>query len=166
MSLVELATMQSRVSSRADEALRAALAMARPGRVRAVFAAALLLAGTVCAPAADADARQELEELKKRNATLEELVRQQQAVIETLNRRVTAIEQAGAKRPEEDEPVVQVPARTKFHANLVEGDVPAGTHQLEAWDERLPAEVKPVPVPESGTVTVDFVLSVKNLPKI
>lgn len=43
--------------------------------------------------------------------------------------------------------------------------VPPGTYQLKAWYERLPAEVKEVTVPESGEVKVDFVLTVKGLPK-
>ena len=45
-------------------------------------------------------------------------------------------------------------------------NVPAGTYQLKAWYERLPAEIKQVTVPEAGEVKMDFVLSVKNLPKI
>jgi len=45
-------------------------------------------------------------------------------------------------------------------------NVPPGTYKLKAWYERLPADIKEVAVPESGEVKVDFVLTVKNLPKI
>ena len=45
-------------------------------------------------------------------------------------------------------------------------NVPPGTYKLKAWYERLPAEVKEVAVPESGEVRMDFVLTVKGLPKI
>jgi plastocyanin len=45
-------------------------------------------------------------------------------------------------------------------------NVPPGKYQLKAWYQRLPADVKEVTVPESGEVKVDFVLTVKNLPKI
>lgn len=45
-------------------------------------------------------------------------------------------------------------------------NVPAGTYKLKAWYERLPAEIKEITVPESGDVKMDFVLTVKNLPKI
>ena len=45
-------------------------------------------------------------------------------------------------------------------------NVPPGTYKLKAWYERLPADVKDVTVPESGEVKMDFVLTVKNLPKI
>lgn len=45
-------------------------------------------------------------------------------------------------------------------------NVPAGTYKLKAWYERLPAEIKEITVPESGEVKIDFVLTVKNLPKI
>ncbi len=44
-------------------------------------------------------------------------------------------------------------------------NVPPGTYKLKAWYERLPAEVKEVIVPETGEVKVDFVLTVKGLPK-
>ncbi len=45
-------------------------------------------------------------------------------------------------------------------------NVPAGTYKLKAWHERLPSDRKIIIVPESGNVTVDFTLGVKNLPKI
>ncbi|MBI3876643.1 MAG: carboxypeptidase regulatory-like domain-containing protein [Verrucomicrobia bacterium] len=45
-------------------------------------------------------------------------------------------------------------------------NVPPGTYKLKAWYERLPAEVKEITVPESGEVKMDFVLTVKGLPKI
>ena len=45
-------------------------------------------------------------------------------------------------------------------------NVPPGNYKLKAWYQRLPADVKEVTVPESGEVKVDFVLTVKNLPKI
>ena len=34
--------------------------------------------------------------------------------------------------------------------------VPAGRHRLRCWHERFPAQERTVPVPESGSVTVDF----------
>src|ERR1041385_6226079 len=67
--------------------------------VTAPSLAAALLFAAAAAWAAEAPPPGTLEELRKRNATLEELVRQQQALIESLNRRVTALEQAGAKPP-------------------------------------------------------------------
>lgn len=43
--------------------------------------------------------------------------------------------------------------------------VPPGTYKLRAWHERLPASVKEITVPESGEVSADFVLGVKDLPQ-
>lgn len=45
-------------------------------------------------------------------------------------------------------------------------NVPAGTYKLKAWHERLPADTREITVPADGTVNADFVLTVKNLPKI
>lgn len=45
-------------------------------------------------------------------------------------------------------------------------DVPAGHYRVKAWHERLPAQVREVDVGTNGAVTLDFVLSVKGLPKI
>ena len=50
----------------------------------AVLLVVTLLATAVCTAAADPDSRPELDDLQKRNASLEELVRQQQAVIAKL----------------------------------------------------------------------------------
>ena len=44
--------------------------------------------------------------------------------------------------------------------------VPAGTYRLKAWHERVPSQVKEVVVPENGEIKVEFVLGVRNLPKI
>jgi plastocyanin len=44
-------------------------------------------------------------------------------------------------------------------------EVPAGTYKLKAWHERVPGQVKEVVVPESGEVSIDFVLGVGELPK-
>lgn len=44
-------------------------------------------------------------------------------------------------------------------------NVPAGTYQLKAWHERLPAQVRPITVSKDGEVRADFTLSVTNLPK-
>jgi plastocyanin len=44
-------------------------------------------------------------------------------------------------------------------------NVPPGTYKLKAWHERLPAGEKEITVPTNGTVKVDFVLGIKNLPK-
>lgn len=53
-----------------------------------------------------------MEALQKRNATLEELVRQQQSVIENLNRRVSVIEETEAKRVDQNKsPVETAPAK-------------------------------------------------------
>ena len=73
----------------------------------AVCVLAMLLASAICTPAEDADARRAMEGLQKRNATLEELVRQQQSVIDGLNRRVTAIEQTGGKQSDNDDSTVK-----------------------------------------------------------
>ncbi len=62
-------------------------------------AAGLTLAtGGVLRADDSADTRQEVQTLKQRNATLEELVRQQASLIENLGRRVTDLEQTNAKR--------------------------------------------------------------------
>lgn len=55
--------------------------------------------GVLCAEDL-ADTRQEVQTLKHQNATLEELVRKQAALIESLGRRVTDLEQANTKRAE------------------------------------------------------------------
>ena len=44
--------------------------------------------------------------------------------------------------------------------------VPAGTYQLKAWHERLPAQVQEITVPENGEVKADFTLGIKGLPKL
>jgi plastocyanin len=56
-------------------------------------------------------------------------------------------------------------ARTDEHNRYEIRDVPAGTYRLRAWHERLPAQVKEVVVPATGTVPVDFVLGLAGLPK-
>jgi plastocyanin len=48
---------------------------------------------------------------------------------------------------------------------LIKG-VPAGTYRLKAWQERMPALIKEVTVPEEGDVKVDFVLGLMDLPKM
>jgi plastocyanin len=44
-------------------------------------------------------------------------------------------------------------------------NVPPGTYNLKAWQERLPADQTEVVVPTNGEAHVDFVLGIKNLPK-
>jgi plastocyanin len=44
-------------------------------------------------------------------------------------------------------------------------NVPAGTYQLKAWHERLPAQIHPITVPESGVIKADFTLGITGLPK-
>lgn len=44
-------------------------------------------------------------------------------------------------------------------------DVPAGTYKLKAWHQRLPVQVKEITVPKEGTVEIDFVMGITNLPK-
>lgn len=44
-------------------------------------------------------------------------------------------------------------------------NVPPGTYKLKAWHERLPADEQEITVPTNGTVKVDFVLGIKNLPQ-
>lgn len=45
-------------------------------------------------------------------------------------------------------------------------NVPAGTYRLKAWQERLPAQVRELTVPENGEVRMDFVLGITGLPKL
>jgi plastocyanin len=45
-------------------------------------------------------------------------------------------------------------------------NVPPGKYKLQAWHERLPADEREITVPETGAVKADFVLTIKNLPKI
>ena len=44
-------------------------------------------------------------------------------------------------------------------------NVPPGTYKLKAWHERLPEDEQEIVVSASGTVTANFVLTIKNLPK-
>lgn len=44
-------------------------------------------------------------------------------------------------------------------------NVPAGTYQLRAWHERLPAKTKEIVVPAEGEVRVEFDLGISGLPK-
>jgi plastocyanin len=44
-------------------------------------------------------------------------------------------------------------------------DVPPGTYQLKAWQERLPADEETIIVPTNGEVRVNFTLGIKNLPQ-
>jgi plastocyanin len=44
-------------------------------------------------------------------------------------------------------------------------NVPPGTYQLTAWQERMPAQTKEITVPASGEVKADFVLGISGLPK-
>jgi plastocyanin len=54
---------------------------------------------------------------------------------------------------------------TDKNGNFTIASIPAGTYQLKAWHERLPPQIKTITVPESGEVSVDFVLSISGLPK-
>jgi hypothetical protein len=90
---------------------------------QAVFVGLTLLASTTGTLAESAEGQRELEAIQKRNATLEELVRQQQLVIEGLNRRVTAIEQAGAKRSENVESTEVFASSAKSTSGLNLGKV-------------------------------------------
>jgi plastocyanin len=45
-------------------------------------------------------------------------------------------------------------------------NVPPGKYKLKAWHERLPVDVQEITVPETGEVSADFTLTIKNLPKI
>jgi plastocyanin len=56
-------------------------------------------------------------------------------------------------------------AKSDASHRYVIADVPAGTYHLKAWHERLPAQMRTVTVPAEGTVHVDFVLSLSDLPK-
>lgn len=44
-------------------------------------------------------------------------------------------------------------------------NVPAGTHKLKAWHERLPSHTKEITVTAEGEVRMDFLLGITNLPK-
>ena len=44
-------------------------------------------------------------------------------------------------------------------------NVPPGTRQLTAWQERMPSPTKEITVPDSGEVKADFVLGINGLPK-
>lgn len=41
-------------------------------------------------------------------------------------------------------------------------NVPAGQHRLRCWHERLPAQERTVLVPETGSVTADFLMTIKR----
>jgi plastocyanin len=57
-------------------------------------------------------------------------------------------------------------AATSEKGRYVILNVPAGTYQLKAWHERLPAQVQEITVPEKGEVKADFTLGIKGLPKL
>jgi hypothetical protein len=44
-------------------------------------------------------------------------------------------------------------------------NVPPGTYQLTAWQERMPPQTKEITVPESGEVKANFTLGITGLPK-
>jgi plastocyanin len=56
-------------------------------------------------------------------------------------------------------------AKSDANHRYVISNVPPGTYRLKAWHERLPPQVKTVTVPETGAVSVDFVLGLTALPK-
>lgn len=56
-------------------------------------------------------------------------------------------------------------ATTDSRGGYTISNVPAGTYKLKAWHERLPSQIKEITVPETGEVTVDFLLSITGLPK-
>lgn len=73
-----------------------------------VCAVAVGRTATAASSPAVASGSAEWEALQKRNAALEELVRQQQALIENLNRRVTVIEEGAASRTGQAESVADL----------------------------------------------------------
>src|SRR5262249_39755583 len=56
-------------------------------------------------------------------------------------------------------------ASTDKNGNYKISNVPAGTYKLKAWQERLPGQEKDVTVPETGSITLDFLLTIAGLPK-
>lgn len=56
-------------------------------------------------------------------------------------------------------------AKADAKRRFVIRDVPSGTYKLRAWHERLPSRTIEVTVPETGDVTVDFLLGLGELPK-
>jgi plastocyanin len=54
-------------------------------------------------------------------------------------------------------------ADDKNHYSI--SNVPPGTYQLTAWQERMPSQTKEITVPASGEVKADFVLGISGLPK-
>jgi len=44
-------------------------------------------------------------------------------------------------------------------------NVPAGTYRLKAWHERLPPKYIEITVPADGTVDLDIVMGLADLPK-
>jgi plastocyanin len=55
-------------------------------------------------------------------------------------------------------------ARTDERNRYAIRNVPAGTYRVRAWHERMPPRIVEVVVPESGEVTVDFVLTFSSVP--
>ena len=50
-------------------------------------------------------------------------------------------------------------AQTGFDGAYRIDSLPAGRHQVRCWHERFPAQERAVPVPETGSVRVDFSMS-------
>jgi len=56
-------------------------------------------------------------------------------------------------------------AKTDASGHFRISGVPGGTYQLKAWHERLPPQTLDVTVHSEGTVTADFVLGIKGIPR-
>lgn len=56
-------------------------------------------------------------------------------------------------------------ARADDKGRFVIRNIPAGTYQVRAWHERLPAQTREIVVPAEGEVKVDFVLGVGVRPQ-
>jgi hypothetical protein len=56
-------------------------------------------------------------------------------------------------------------ALTDAQGHYVLKDIPAGTYQVRAWHERLPARRQTVTIPDTGDLRLDFVLGPGGAPQ-
>ena len=147
-------------------------------------ALAMICGGEIHASDA-ADTDRQLQELRSQNQALQQQLRQQQSLVESLSRKVESkspkverftFENAGRvdvfcsihTRMSCIVLVLQNPwfAATNAKGDYTIKDVPPGVYKLKAWHERLPSQIKDITISEAvPTVKADFILGFADPPK-